>query len=151
MSPERGARDPVRPLLSNESSSAAAEFGEPVDEKRDEEEGMQCKVCNPEEEESGNRIPRFKREPKDPTSDEIRAHNSSHVPFRSWCPYCVAAAAKASPHKRCEDSRDRSVPGHHVDYWFMRDERGAESIPVLVVKDDMTNVWEHMLLRKRGI
>ena len=35
-----------------------------------------------------------------PTQDEVDIHNATHVPFRSWCPFCVAGKAKANPHLR---------------------------------------------------
>ena len=65
----------------------------------------------------GVRVPRCKRGPVDPTEEEIKVHNVTHMPFRSWCPHCVAAAAKASPHeRRGDDEEDPTVPNHHVDY-----------------------------------
>ena len=28
------------------------------------------------------------------------AHNATHVPFRDWCPFCVASRGRSSPHRR---------------------------------------------------
>ena len=28
------------------------------------------------------------------------AHNATHVPFRDWCPICVASRGRSSPHRR---------------------------------------------------
>ena len=41
----------------------------------------------------GKRVPFHRRPPQAPTEDEVREHDLVHVPFRSWCPHCVAAAA----------------------------------------------------------
>ena len=32
-----------------------------------------------------------------PSAEEIRKHNLTHLPFRSWCPICVAARARDDP------------------------------------------------------
>ena len=29
--------------------------------------------------------------PRQPSADEVEAHNRSHWPHRDWCPYCVGA------------------------------------------------------------
>ena len=75
------------------------------------EEDMTCGECN----ENGIRVAVVKRGPQEPTEQEIKEHYVTHVPFRSWCPHCVAAAAKSSPHRH-EAERERSVPSEHVDY-----------------------------------
>ena len=35
--------------------------------------------------------------PRTPSAEEVRAHRASHMPFRDWCPECVAGAANARP------------------------------------------------------
>ena len=93
----------------------------------------------------------FKRAPKQPTEKEIMEHSATHVPYRSWCPHCVAAAAKASPHKTTsEDKDERSVPFMHTDYWFMRDDVGSESVPVVVIKDDDTKAYGAHVVTVKG-
>ena len=37
-------------------------------------------------------------QPVRPSQEEVDRHNAVHVPFRSWCPYCVAGQAKSMPH-----------------------------------------------------
>ena len=34
---------------------------------------------------------RIKRPPKPPSAEEVRIHNATHVPYRAWCPKCIAA------------------------------------------------------------
>ena len=33
-----------------------------------------------------------------PSIVEVDKHNATHIPFRSWCPYCVAGKAKNNLH-----------------------------------------------------
>ena len=42
-------------------------------------------------------------EVKAPTKEEVRRHNVSHLPFRSWCPQCVAGRKKDHAHRARED------------------------------------------------
>ena len=111
VSPETNAES-----ASLDGAAAAAEVGE-------EEEDIQCVPCDPCEE-YGIRVAKFKRGPKEPTKDEICEHYKTHIPYRSWCPHCVAAAGKASPHRNLKEGKDGSVPCVHADYWFMREARG---------------------------
>ena len=107
----------------------------------------ECIECG----EDGSRVAVIRRGPKEPTELEIRAHYATHVPYRSWCPHCVAAAGKATPHRQ-GDVHDKSVPTYHVDYWFMRDEKGSESVPVVIMKDDESKaVAAHAVTVKGGV
>ena len=36
---------------------------------------------------------------KQPTGREIEEHNRTHIPFRSWCKFCVSARAPNFPHR----------------------------------------------------
>jgi len=47
---------------------------------------------------------------------------------------------------------EKSTAGVHVDYWFLRDEEGGESTPVLVAKDDVTKACAaHIVFQKGNI
>ena len=39
----------------------------------------------------GTKIARILRSPEPPKDAARMAHNATHVPFRDWCPFCVAA------------------------------------------------------------
>ena len=41
---------------------------------------------------------RSPRTPEPPTDAARMAHNATHVPFRDWCPICVASRGRSSPH-----------------------------------------------------
>ena len=43
---------------------------------------------------------RMTRNPADPTAEERARHDATHLPFRAWCPVCVAARATEDPHYR---------------------------------------------------
>ena len=43
---------------------------------------------------------RILRTPEPPTDAVRMAHNTAHVPFRDWCPFCVASRGRSSPHRR---------------------------------------------------
>ena len=90
-----------------------------------------------------------------PTPEEVEAHNAIHMPYRSWCKYCVAGKADADPHKRTEEDKQSAVPIVSMDYCVMsgsldkRDveeeeerteeeserEVAAKGMPILVMKD----------------
>ena len=50
--------------------------------------------------------------PKLPSDAEVAAHNLTHLPYRSWCPHCVAARRPKSHHLfiRVQLAKDRSSP-----------------------------------------
>ena len=73
-----------------------------------------------EEEEVTQRIPTVPKAPFMVTKEEREAHEVTHTPFRSWCPYCVRSRARNSPHKsREETSKREGVPKIALDYFFM--------------------------------
>ena len=43
---------------------------------------------------------RILRTPEPPTDAARVAHNATHVPFRDWCPICVASRGRSSSHRR---------------------------------------------------
>ena len=49
-------------------------------------------------------------EPKPPSRDEVRKHNLTHWPYRSWCPYCVMGRRNADPHFQAKGADSRNLP-----------------------------------------
>merc|ERR1711978_680622 len=75
---------------------------------------------------------KMKRPPRAPSAEEWRMHRATHVPFRSWCPKCVAGRAVRGDHSEAEAPIDETPQGS-MDYCFLR--RGVDgevSVPVLV-------------------
>ena len=62
---------------------------------------------------------RIKRPPKAPSAEEWRRHRATHVPFRSWCPKCVAGRAVRGDHSEAEAPIDET-PQVSMDYCFLR-------------------------------
>ena len=94
---------------------------------------------------------RMKRPPKAPSAEEWRRHRATHVPFRSWCPKCVAGRAVRGDHSEAEAPIDET-PQVSMDYCFLR--RGADgeaSVPVLVAHVRRLGlVFAHVVPHKGG-
>ena len=61
------------------------------------------------------------RNPADPTADERARHDATHLPFRAWCPVCVAARAIEDPHYRATvDEKAEGKPQVFADYCHIR-------------------------------
>ena len=58
-----------------------------------------------------------RRPPRSPTEEELRVHRATHVPYRNWCPHCVAARAHQSGHSQGPTPID-DVPIICLDYCF---------------------------------
>ena len=82
--------------------------------------------------EGESRVPIFKRNPKDPTTEEITAHAKTHFPYRSWCPHCVRGRGRNDPHKRTpDDKKGRAWPMLAIDYgYFSNTDDGANGADV---------------------
>ena len=79
------------------------------------------------------RIGKGQPEPREPSPAEVNRHNLTHLPYRSWCPHCVAARRANAPHK--QGSRPRAKPLFCSDYCFVGDTRTeADNLTVLVGK-----------------
>ena len=50
------------------------------------------------------------RTPEPPTDAVRVAHNTTHVPFRDWCPICVASRGRSSPHRRVVVAESKTQP-----------------------------------------
>ena len=65
------------------------------------------------------RLPEVLRDPGAPTAKELEEHNTTHLPFRSWCPHCVAGKAQDRPHKTKKGAQmDKQLPEVVFDYGF---------------------------------
>ena len=80
-------------------------------------------------------MPRKAREPREPTDEERRRHETTHLPFRSWCPYCVRGRMANLPHRDLAPPGQGAVPEVAMDYCFLSKEEGSRSLIVLVTKD----------------
>ena len=102
----------------------------------------------------------------------IAEHNLSHLPFRAWCPQCVAGKGQGFPRLRCPGRRDEQrVPTISFDYGFATErlneegswkeytewagediEGDVEKMTVLVVKDERSRfLFAHVVEKKAGV
>ena len=88
-----------------------------------------------EEAEEEAEVPRKAREPSEPTDEERKRHETTHLPFRNWCPYCVKGRMANPPHQDLGPAGPRGVPEVAMDYCFLSKEEGSKSLTVLVAKD----------------
>ena len=60
-----------------------------------------------------------------PTQAEVDHHNVCHIPFRDWCPECVAGKAVNDPHYRSVTEEDLNGPPRvAMDYAYMEPKPG---------------------------
>ena len=89
------------------------------------------------------------RDPGAPTQAEIDAHNVTHLPFRAWCPACVAGKSRDRPHRKAEVDESKGVPQIVFDYCFMAGEGDEETVAIQVAKDRKYRmIFAHMVPRK---
>ena len=58
---------------------------------------LECGICNEIEEEGV--AARLQKVQEMPSEEEVERHNLNHIPFRSWCPHCVAGKGIATQHR----------------------------------------------------
>ena len=54
--------------------------------------------------------------PKEPTAAERERHMITHLPYASWCPYCISGRRPNCQHRRVIN--EQSLPTLHADYGF---------------------------------
>ena len=88
------------------------------------EEGAQGRVVDgkeeiPEDEMQEDLAPkRISPDPGKPTEQEVSEHNVDHMPYRSWCEFCVKGRATGEQHR---ESGGSSIPIIAFDYLFATD------------------------------
>lgn len=62
------------------------------------------------------------RVPVEPTEEERVMHELTHVPYKSWCPACIAGRARRDHHQEASsrDSPERNVPVISMDWFYVR-------------------------------
>ena len=73
-------------------------------------------------------------QPKVSTAAQIAAHNLTHLPYRSWCPHCVASRRPSTQHRSSSSEPQRADPLLVADYCFIRDSEDADCVTVLVAR-----------------
>ena len=65
------------------------------------------------------------RKPGGPTPEERSAPESTHLPFRDWCPHCVSCRA-SDPGHRLTDRAEDEPPMVQIDYEFVLEKVNME-------------------------
>ena len=71
-------------------------------------------------------------DPRKPSDREVEDHNRMHMPYRNWCPLCVAGRGKGHMHHDREDHEGDRGAEVNVDYAFLRNCEGDTKATVLV-------------------
>jgi len=82
-----------------------------------------------------------------PTKSEIEEHRLTHLPFRSWCPFCVKGRGVERGHFRSERDAD-AVGEMHIDYCFPRG-AGEKGRDIREKAAEATGNMTVMVLRER--
>ena len=95
------------------------------------------------------RHPRTRRPLDAPTREEWNTHMVTHLPYRSWCPWCVAARGKSNPHLRADSKEFPGVPIIHVDWYFLKSKGDESTVPALEFREGETQMLGTFLLPHR--
>ena len=133
--------DPVRPDI----AKAIDEDQQPREESQGHRQGDDEPGGGEQEDEGEEfRKPKVGRIPTAPTKRELAEHLPLHVPYKAWCPICVAGEGiHNQARKSTESKEDKLGVTISMDYCFLTTEGEAETDPkVLVMHDDRLDaVW----------
>ena len=114
------------------------------------EGGKEEESVKRETEELGERRCKAVKVEKMPSQEEIDEHMVTHLPYRSWCKFCVAGKAKSSGH-RTGKREVGSIPVVSLDYMFMGSEtESANQMPILVMSDNTTKMKFATVVHRKG-
>ena len=100
----------------------------PKDDRSDDEEktvGIQD-VEEAKEEGSKAEVVRI---PEEPTKQEWEEHMTTHVPYRSWCPYCVRGRGRSDQHRKGTKEPEKRLLTISMDYAYLNTEEGKTKGP----------------------
>ena len=113
---------------------------------------MECQPCFDESEE-GRRAKSILVQEL-PSQREIDEHMLTHIPFRSWCRFCVMGKSVANPH-RSIDKSEEGIPTVSIDYAFLNEKQEIDSgensgMPVLALKDRKSGMMQSRVVPAKG-
>ena len=96
------------------------------------------------------RAARVLRTLEPPTDAAKMVHNTTHVPFRGWCPFCVASSGRSSPHRRVVGNKTAdTLHKFQADYMFIRTVAKSKTQPCITfVETHSGAVISFMFARK---
>ena len=86
--------------------------------------------------------------PSPPSRQERLEHELTHLPFRSWCEFCVKGKCKADQHRATGQLANSEVPVVSFDYAFMSDRgKPADSSEEVNEEDQDGEVMDHEVMK----
>ena len=82
------------------------------------EEASEVTEVNIDEQDADDNIEPVKvaKDTKLPSKQEVECHRCTHIPYRSWCRWCVMGRGRGVPHRGGQES---TVPLVGIDYFFI--------------------------------
>ena len=94
---------------------------------------------------------RILRTPEPPTDAMRMAHNATHVPFRDWCPSCVASRGRSSSHRRVVVNKTAdTLPKFQTDYMFIRTVAQSKTQPCITFVETRSGVVISFMCARKG-
>ena len=93
--------------------------------------------------------PKVLRDVKTPSAKDIEEHNTTHIPAKAWCPWCVAGKMPNPAHRKI-DEYERAVPEIGIDYAFMKEKGNDETLTIIVMKDRDTKAISSDVVELKG-
>ena len=79
------------------------------------------------------------------------AHNTTHVPFRDWCPICVATRGRSSPNRRVVVNKTAdTLPKFQTDYMFIRTVAESKTQPCITFVETRSGVVISFMCARKG-
>eukprot|EP00435_Cladocopium_sp_Y103_P033922 s3061_g8.t1 len=89
--------------------------------------------------------------PRFPSAEERSLHELTHLPFRSWCDFCVSCKSRSDPQRVLDPSPEgrRATPCIQADHAFGKIEAHKPTLMVLVAIDTETKMlWSYPVQSK---
>ena len=94
---------------------------------------------------------RILRTPEPPADAARMAHNATHVPFRDWCPICVASRGRSSPHRRVVVNKTAdTLPKFQTDCMFIRTVAESKTQPCITFVETRSGVVISFTCARKG-
>ena len=91
------------------------------------------------------------RRPNEPTKEERREHEITHIPFRSWCRHCVRGKAKRQFHSVSDQrGQEKAKNTIYIDYFYMG-RREEDCLPILMIADELTSRTISLCMPEKGV
>ena len=74
------------------------------------------------------------------TPEEVKRHNVSHLPFRSWCRHCGVGRGKNAAHAQLEAEKLHTYLAIGHDYGFLGKDDARAAMPMLVSKSSRSTL-----------